>query len=301
MVNSDVSIHTAKKVASALSSGSFQISSYTIMRLVNEKLALPMKIPVETIVGWLKRGVKPKARPLLIENRKSLEYLAYVVAARLGDAVFTRDLAFAVCHALALHKITGQPIEVKKTEIVGYGNKKHKLFILPENSAIHYIIKSGLWKALAILCPKAFLKGLFDAEGGVGVWIHNNQLSSMRVVLYNTNLEVIEMAVYALKLLGFKNVHVYKTNRCYRVVLSDFDSVRRFNTIGFRETSRRWKYIFLKHLLNNIDSPKARYKIFTLYFKKLRNKRWIPKREVITIFSMLYAFGVQELCELDEE
>jgi len=35
-------------------------------------------------------------------------------------------------------------------------------------SALRYIAKSGLWRAVALAWPREFLQGLFDEDGGVG-------------------------------------------------------------------------------------------------------------------------------------
>gem|GEM_PF-6296948 len=36
-------------------------------------------------------------------------------------------------------------------------------------SALRYVVRSGLWKAVGLAWPREFLQGLLDGDGGAGV------------------------------------------------------------------------------------------------------------------------------------
>ena len=70
-------------------------------------------------------------------------------------------------------------------------------------SALRYIAKSGLWRAVALAWPREFLQGLFDEDGGVGVWASPKRFQ-VAVTLTNSNLDVLGLARRLLVDLGIK-------------------------------------------------------------------------------------------------
>lgn len=204
-VNRVLSVHVAGKLSKY-----FPLSRYALIRWFNEKFALPIRIPVETIVGWVVRGVKPSVTPLFLSDRRDLEFLTYLVSARMGDGskrrhdpcLYTSNLSFAENYGILIHCLTKRPVRIKNFKNTTPDGRVISLFKLPANSAISYLIDSGLWKILAILFPRWFIKGLLDSEGEVKVWIHDKKLGSVWLSIYNKNWEVIRYVIFALRILG---------------------------------------------------------------------------------------------------
>jgi len=167
-----------------------------------------------------------------------------------------KDFALVAYAAVIWHRLTGKDIDLEIR-----GGK----FFLQGSLAIHYLIETGLWKLLAVLCPRGFLKGLFDTDGGVDLWIHKSMLSSASIAFYNTNPEIIAMAAYALTKLG-STFRIYKKKGtkkdCWILVIGSKRQVRKFaREIGFRE-SRRKRLLDLALALYQLP-PCQRYAIFS--------------------------------------
>ncbi|RFA93061.1 hypothetical protein CGL51_13540 [Pyrobaculum aerophilum] len=79
---------------------------------------------------------------------------------------------------------------------------------------------------------KAFVQGLYDAEGYVEYW---KPRRTVRINFANKNWEIIKLVVETLKGVGIKKPYVRYSSRSYRIQLYRKDDVMAFaQNIGFR-------------------------------------------------------------------
>ncbi|RLE75519.1 MAG: hypothetical protein DRJ56_05625, partial [Thermoprotei archaeon] len=250
---------------------------------------LGVRVPPATVYYWLKRGTRPNVAPLRL-----LPELGYVIGAVMTDCargdyvrLEVRDRDFAEQFAKALTRLTGREYDVGEDEDGYYAVKVG-------GSALRCIVKSGLWKAVALAWPREFLQGLFDGDGGVGVAVGRRPEFRVVVTLDNSDLELLSFARHLLGELGIEcswpprrkdrrgevvricgRGCVLKKD-CWEVCIWRREGVERFAAlINFRVGRKRGKLEDAIRILRRYERNRDRVREWLEKYEK-RNGRWLP-------------------------
>ena len=164
-------------------------------------------------------------------------------------------------------------------------------------SALRYIAKSGLWRAVALAWPREFLQGLFDGDGGVevGAAVEGEPRLRATVTLTNSDLELLGFARRLLEEFGIRcswppqrkrrkgEVCVIRGRRyrlrrdCWEIRVWDRESLLRFAAlISFRVERKRGKLGDATKILRRYERNRDRVREWLRRYEK-RNGRWVPR------------------------
>ena len=251
---------------------------------------LPIRVPQLTVYYWITGRSRPNVTPLKL-SRETLPVAAYCVGVLCGDynrsdgGLRVKDREFAEYFARMYEAVTG-------VKVMPQAYRDGFWVTYERGGWLRSCWKTGLWKVFAELDPINWLKGLFDSEGSVSPLCEHNKrkLSNIWIRLIIGNPEVKEMAVRALRRLGFKvnerykprmkrelGGKIYEFGSCWILCIKGWQQARRFaQLIGFRVSYRRER---LQDLLKLQPlSPRLRYLMWTREYHKT-NGRW-RKRSV---------------------
>lgn len=188
----------------------------------------------------------------------------------------TRDKDFAEAYAKALSKVTGKEyLTRKRIRVVNCFNRvySNNWYVVPVRlSWINYIVKSKLWKVIAYIYPREFLRGLFDGDGSV--CITASSYFRILITLCMQNNEVISLANKLLHSIGIKT-------RKYRYDLSRIcicqEECKKFGElVGFKIGRKQEKLNDALYILQKYGKGKnAIQKWKKLYTKA--NGNWIKR------------------------
>ncbi len=246
---------------------------------------LPIQVPSTTIYYWITGRSRPNVTPLKL-SREALPAVAYCIGVGCGD-----------------YRRTDGGLRVKDREFIEYFARMYEIatgvkvrFVWNENEGfwetyesggwLRSAIRTGLWKVFAELDPVNWLKGLFDSEGWPSpIMDHKRrELKAPMIGLALGDQELKDFAKRKLEELDFKVMEEYRGEKeeiirgmkarfgeCWRLRLRGWNSAKRFaRIIGFRVSYRRE---ILEDLLRLEPlSPKDRYRMWTLWYRKVDNK-----------------------------
>ena len=263
---------------------------WTIRRVAAEVgRALGVSVPYSTVYFWLKRGSKPNVAPIRL-----LPELGYAVGALMTDCARSsfvrlrvRDRDFAEEFAKALAEVTSRRYDVEEEGclyIVGL-----------KGSALRYIVRSGLWRAVGLAWPREFLRGLFDGDGGVGVGVEKRPAQlKVAVTLDNSSRSLLELAKRLLEELGVECAGPWKKDRrgdvvricgrecvlkkdCWRLAIQRRESVERFAAlINFRVGRKRSVLEDAIRISREHESSRERVEAWLRLYEK-RNGKWVSR------------------------
>jgi len=181
------------------------------------KIAKILGISSSTIGNWLYRGATPIRRPNY--DLKPSPSLAYVIGALLGDGTIgytcpkqgdkryryhilhklrVNDLDFAKTFSEEVAKALGRP----PPPISFIEDRRYCVeFASIELSKI--LGDMRLLKVYVDQFPEAFIRGLFDADGGVA--LNRSSMRKSHLVIANTNLQLLEYVQELLQRLGIQS------------------------------------------------------------------------------------------------
>ncbi len=163
-------------------------------------------------------------------------------------------------------------------------------------SALRYVARRGLWRAVALAWPREFLQGLFDGDGGVGVAVRRRPVQFIVVVtLDNSSLSLLEFARQLLTDLGIRcpwpprrkrrrgEVCVIRGRRyrlrrdCWELRVWDRDSLLRFAAlVNFRVERKRRVLEDALRIMREHRSKRKRVGAWLRMYRKAPNGRWVP-------------------------
>ena len=253
---------------------------------------LGVRVPYATVYSWLKGRSKPNIAPIRLAPE-----LGYAVGALMTDCargadfvkLKVRDRDFAEQFAKALAEVTGREYDVDEDEDGYYAVKVR-------GSALRYIVRSGLWKAVALAWPREFLQGLFDGDGGVGVCVSRRPVRLIVMVsLDNSDLELLGFARRLLEEFGIRcswppqrkhrkgEVCVIRGRRyrrrrdCWGLWIRRREGVERFAAlVNFRVERKRGKLEDALEISRRYKSNRDRVREWLRRYEK-RNGRWVPR------------------------
>jgi len=309
-VNSYLYLDRAPRTTSPLIKSLFHHNAYKLALKLKEenpewgckrikteiKRRLGIWIPPTTIYGWINRRRKPNIVPLKICSE-----LGYVIGTLMTDCTCSsmvrlkvRDKDYAEAFVNALNMVTGKVYKVKENG--GF------FIVMMHGSVLRYIVKSGLWRVIAYLYPKAWLQGLFDGDGGVGVSIGMKKEFRVVVTLTNSNISLllfvkqllerimtIQCSLYLCLRKGERTRISVPRRDCWELRIErQEDIIKFYKNIGFRIQRKQKK---LKDTVEIVQKYKSSSKRVEAWLKKYvkRNGKWVPSPPLLFISLMLFS------------